>query len=151
MSANCDTVSSKTAEKWLAAARRETDPVDRFVLLWTAFQWLYGAETVEKESLQVENYARSHSRLLERFDAFSDPQIEVFRKAMVADVRTGSSGTYRYQRLLNGSVPDLLATLLQIRRNLLAGSPFHATERGRDLIAASGPFLERYLSALLEP
>lgn len=151
MSESCHDSASDRAVKWLSAARSQADPVDRYVLLWTAFQWLYGAEAAEKESLQVENFYRSHKDALDRFDAFSDPQIEIFRKAMVADTRTGSSGTYRYQRLLNGSVPDLLTTLLQVRRNLFAGSSFPTTDRGRDLIAASASFLERYLSALLEP
>lgn len=130
---------------------KEDDFFIRFMMHWVAFNWLYNSIPKDSERAKIQQYYDDHKDQFEKYDAFSSPDIEVFRRGQVYCSTKEDYSDSNYKGIMRGNTKKLLLTLYAVRCNLFHGSKSLINERDQELVRSSANILEGYLKALLTP
>ena len=127
---------------------KEDDFFIRFMMHWVAFNWLYNGEYDDLECDRIRSFYYHNKTKFERFDAFSNPAIEIFKEGPVYGRDSGSSEK-NYEGVMKKQILPLIRTLYTVRCNLFHGSKRLVIQRDQELVRASAVILEGYLKELL--
>lgn len=139
----------------------KNDAIVKFMMYWIAFNWLYGKLGRHSDRGGIEAFCNKYYDNLSKYDAFSSPEIEIFLRDPVKDMRSHNNvpdgrktkEEEFWEIVKNGSgkerVKYLLYTLLTVRNNLFHGAKFPHCERDLHLVEASSAILERYLATVV--